>query len=604
MNRSIVLTVIHLFLFGWWGWLVAAQLPEQGFAAEVRGQWRQALEIYEAELARSPNNPALWRRVADIHAKFKRLDQAANALEQALKSSPDDAQLHMRLSQTYSMAGRPEQALAACSAAIALDGSRLDWWRAQAQLAAWAGDWALARASNEHLLDKNPANLDPLLQLARIKSWQGELDDAVDDFGTYLEAYPEAQAAIMDFVKAETWRGNYPAALALLERYAELAGKDDTYHQYKARVLAWAEKPEQALEQLKAVKDSDADGFQESFTRTLAVRKMRRPEETMRQLALVESMQAGLEEVIDLGRSTRLPYRSRTSLGYSYYEDSDGIKIGDLKLRGQYQLNLKTHIDLVLRHADYTGKAGSGLEPISGGNSIEESNLSIGLSHLLSPAWEIGGRFGLEQIDRQDDFATYEGFLDWRPHSDFNLRFTLEKELLGISPRSVSLGIKRNTKKLRVLWRPGIRYTVDLAASLDDLSDDNTRNSILLGIRRNTVRGEHLNLDLGVLGWWLSYDKNLNNGYYDPSDYRLFMLTANFYHKIDDDNGIALGLAGGIQRDETFEDYQFAGDASIEGIFGVFQDWLLRVRLAYTERQQQSGAFDAFSASAFLEHRF
>lgn len=603
MRRWIAAWGLWLILVG--GQAVAAPgaLPEAGVAAEEGGDWERALVIYSRELEAAPDNPALWHRLADLQAKLGRNAEALRAREEAVRYAPEDAALHFRLAQAYSGADQPKLALAACHRAVELAPDQIDYWEAQAQLANWAGDNDMARATYEHLLGLDPQRRELLLSIAKVKSWQGELDAAVVDFQNYLAASPEDADALIAYARTESWRGDYAAAMGALERYLGQRGADDLYLQEKARVLAWAEKSEQALALVEPFAAASPEDYQINFTQTLALRKMRRPEEAIERLEVVERLEPERDETLDLGRSTRMPLRSRVSLAPGYYTDED-IDIAGLVVQGSWRPTPRSDFNLRWRESRYSADESSAYAPVGGGTDIDERNLSVGFSYLLSPAWLLGGRVGREDAEEGGQFTTYEGFLDWRPNADFSARFGAERELFGVSPRAVSLGIERDTLRVRAIWSPGLRDLFDVEWVLDDLSDGNRRRSLLAGWRHTTLRTQRYNLDLGATAWWMGYDEDLSNGYYDPERYELYLLTGNCYWKIDDDNGIAVALGLGIQRDESFDRFEFASDASIEGIFGIFQDWHLRVRLGYSDRQQMTGAFDAYSLGVVLEYRF
>ena len=122
--------------------------------------------------------------------------------------------------------------------------------------------------------------------------------------------------------------------------------------------------------------------------------------------------------------------------------------------------------------------------------------------------------------------------------------------------------------------------------------------------RRTVLRTQNFNLDLGLLGWWFGFAKDLNNGYYNPSAYQRYAVTGIGYWKLSENNGISLYTALGVQKDNTMGSFQDGEDVAVQGIFGIFRDWELKARIGYTNRRQVSGAFDAFSGGLTLIRRF
>jgi len=123
--------------------------------------------------------------------------------------------------------------------------------------------------------------------------------------------------------------------------------------------------------------------------------------------------------------------------------------------------------------------------------------------------------------------------------------------------------------------------------------------------RREVLRTEHFNLDLGLRARWLSYSKDLNNGYYDPSLYQYYSASSVFYWKISENNGISLIADAGAQKDNLMRDFRFGSNFSAECTIGIYRDLMLKLRstLTYNGRLQ-SGAFRGHTMDFVLTWRF
>jgi hypothetical protein len=108
-----------------------------------------------------------------------------------------------------------------------------------------------------------------------------------------------------------------------------------------------------------------------------------------------------------------------------------------------------------------------------------------------------------------------------------------------------------------------------------------------------------------VLAHWQDHDDAAaGRGYYAADDYRRVQLGAHAYWRWSDDHGLALDAAAGVQRDAGEDSWKRATDASAEAVFGIFADFELRVRAAWSDRRQASGNFDGRSLGVRLEYRF
>ena len=92
------------------------------------------------------------------------------------------------------------------------------------------------------------------------------------------------------------------------------------------------------------------------------------------------------------------------------------------------------------------------------------------------------------------------------------------------------------------------------------------------------MRNQLLNLDLGVSGRWYGFDQDPGNGYYAPSLYQRYALTAFTYWKISDDDGVSVAFSYGPYKDNFMSGFRAGGDIVAEGFFGLYRDWYLNVK--------------------------
>ena len=151
-----------------------------------------------------------------------------------------------------------------------------------------------------------------------------------------------------------------------------------------------------------------------------------------------------------------------------------------------------------------------------------------------------------------------------------------------MSPRAAALGIERRANTLDATWTPDLRYTVASRLAYDTFSDGNDRWEAELAPRRAILRTQRLNLDLGVSGRWFGFDQDPGNGYYAPSLYQRYALTAFTYWKISDDDGVSVAFSYGPYKDNTQSGFRSGGDIVAEGFFGLYRDWFLDVKAGFS----------------------
>jgi hypothetical protein len=286
-------------------------------------------------------------------------------------------------------------------------------------------------------------------------------------------------------------------------------------------------------------------------------------------------------------------------------DDSDDISITHAGAEGEYVLNPEIRLWLGGDRWWLDAPRGSGFETIGGNEDIEYTRAWIGGRYLVSSNWSLDAELGGGYIEDGDNEFVYEAGTDIWPSDKLAVRLSRRQDVYMVSPRTVSLGILRRNNQINWSWSPNLRYTVDGVLGYSTFTDDNTRWDLGLAPRRVIVRTEHLNLDVGVSGYWFGFDRNPSNGYYSPSLYRRFTANLFGYWKIDGDNGVSLALSVGAYKDDIMDDYDAAVDLVVDGFFGIYRDWMLNVSASLSQNGGVStGAFQEWAFGLSLTRRF
>lgn len=578
---------------------------DQGIEAEEEGRWNDAVAVYRAELQRNPQRVDLWRRLADIEAQLKHPAEAAKALEQAAQLQPKDAAVWFSLSQAHAVAGDKQGAYKAAGRALELAPDNLEYLRARGDLAMWVDDRAEAGAIQRRILALTPNDDKALLALARIDSWTGASDASVAGYRAYLKRQPNDKTALIELIKVEGWRGNYADALDLLDDYRQRFGEDRTWREQRARALAWVGKPTPALATAAELLKEDAKNSDALTTRIVALQADQRPREALAELDRLATLIPPGKELADLTRFVKTPLRSSITLAGDFSKDSDEVRIQRWTLAGEYVMNPETRLIMGLGWQPLKANPGSGLENSDGSERARYRSGWLGVKHRFSPGVAGDVEVGAASVDGNGNFGTYRAGLEFRPTDEWWLRPELARDLFAVSPRAASVGVKREMFRLSGRWTPDARWIADATAAYADLSDDNRYWELGIAPRRAILRAEKWNMDLGVSARWFGYDKDLNNGYYDPSLYQRYAVTHFTYWKRDDNNGVSLALSLGVQKDNTMDNFKFGGDAVVEGYFGIWDDWFLRAHTSLLHNVRgTTGAYRGYDVGFALTRRF
>lgn len=554
----------------------AAMMEAMELEAE-RGNTRAVQEYDALYRQRFGESREYWLRMADIYALGNNPSASSAALKEATRLAPQDHALFYRLAQSYPSTKDAAEASAAIDRAVELDPNNLEYLRTRADLAAWRGDYDTALDSHRRILAIAPDDPGARLGIARVHYWRSQLDESARAYRDYLGRQPGVAAAWMEYIVVITELGDYARAMELLEDYRQRFGDNVAYRKQKARVLAWAERPTPSLGIVAELKPTLRDDYELGYTRTVALHYAHRPREALASLAEVTRLRPDSKETRDLARFIRTPLRSNATVGFGYHTGSDDVSINHAYLRGEYVINPETRLfggaDRQRIHAD----SGSGYEKPDGGTTIGYHRAWLGIQHRTSPKVSFDAQIGGGRAEGDSRFI-YEVGADLQPKDELALRLAHRQDLFAVSPRAAKLGIARRATTLDATWTPDLRYTVVGRLGADTLSDGNDRWEAELAPRRAFLRTQRLNLDLGVSGRWFGFDEDPGNGYYAPSLYQRYALTAFTYWKISDDDGVSVTFSYGPYKDNTMSGFRAGGDIVAEGFFGIYRDWFLDVK--------------------------
>ena len=444
-----------------------------------------------------------------------------------------------------------------------------------------------------------PATAQDQSQLAREASARGDTKAAIGAMQAHVAAHPEDAVAKKDLARYYLWTGAYAEADALL---APLAGTDPEAAALQANNAAWAGKIDQALRLNAAGMQQTPPDFLARFTQAIALRQTAQAYRAWPQVEAAEALQPG-KDVADLRRGTRVRTASEVVAGWTLLDDSDDIRAERFGLSAAIRMNDDWRLLGGWSNTDYSAPIGGGYEPVSGGDSIDDRQYWLGIAVTPAPDTRITAQLGRSDTDAGDDTT---GLLrvDQRVNDDFSFSAGFDRNRLGISPRSVSLGLMRDQFLGQIRYTPGYHWTFDAFASYQDIDDGNSRSEWQLAARRALVRSSKLQFDLGGELQWLSFANATGNGYYAPDSYKRAALTASAYVPFSDDVGLYARAGVGMQRDESFSNWKSANDISVELIAGIFSDWELRISAGYSDRAQQAGLYDANSFGVQIKRRF
>lgn len=244
-----------------------AALVSRGQAAEGKGQWQDAIAIYQSVLKLQPQRVDLWLRIAGIQNHIQQPQAAVQTLEQAIRIFPKDPSLNITLSQLYASENQPSAALATANRAVALEPNNINYLRARGQLASWAGRLNESIESYQRILKLNPNDQNAKDALAQLKLRQvatggGPLDmysqglraegekrwqDAIKIYQTLLQQQPTRIDLWLRIADIQIYLKQFSAAAKSTLKAISLQPNNAVLYVKLSQIYAANQQPQQAL---------------------------------------------------------------------------------------------------------------------------------------------------------------------------------------------------------------------------------------------------------------------------------------------------------------------------------------------------------------------
>jgi tetratricopeptide (TPR) repeat protein len=583
-----------------------AQVPADGLRAEGERRWRDALAIYDAVLRDHPDRSDLWLREADIHAALGDSNASIHALEQAVGYKKGDATLYVRLSQAYAADGKPAPALLAIQGALALEPDNPEYLKAAGQLAAWKGDYDAAHGAYLRLSRLQPEDAEVWLALARTDVWQHQSDRAAGAYKNYVTRRPDDRTGWIEWARTESWRGNDAGALRVLDRMERRLGAGPDLSRERASVLARASRPSASLNVLRPLLASAPQDVDLRITDTLARIGYGDERGARTTYGSLHSSPEPTKQVHGLAQQLRLAFGSLAQPSVNAYSDSDGLRIVRIPASLSIKVAPGIRIDGGYQRDILRARTGSGLDSIDG--AVRQQVDQGWVRAEFRPAHALQFRAGAGAADSaftSDPEPTYTGGVTLQSGDALRLSYDRDHNLLLISPRTVSLGLTRDSDRAQLTWSPSVSFTLDADALRESFSDDNTRYAFRLAPRTPLLRRDFMNVDVGAAAYVFGARRNLDDGYYDPRRYEAYTFTVYPYLKFSENYGLSLFAEAGVQRDSTQRNFRPGGSVVGELTLGIYNAWVLKVNGGITRNNRlDSGAFRGTSGAVVLVRRF
>ena len=462
-----------------------------------------------------------------------------------------------------------------------------------ALMQAWQGRYDTAVELLDGLIEQQPGHLDARLARARVRAWSGDIFTAQDEVAEVLAVQPDNAEALEALAIFQAWAGRFDEALASYDDLLSIAPASSSAQLQRAQTFAWAERFEASRSAYYALLARDPDDIEArlGLARTLALSQdfagaIAQYDEVL--VRAPDDMRALTGKVRTLGWAGRLLESERVALQAVEADRSSAEAWGGLGQVYGWQGRdaaareaLETAAELAPTNAvirDRLRSLNLALAPVarptvvyendSDGNTMVTTSLAAGWH--VTPRLDVRAEGYFKQLDQTTGFGqlkltaqgvTVSGRYQLRPGwtlsgglggsrsngagNPSNVEYQLgvrtpDRSRLGGALNFVSAGLNETAALAEVgvrgtellitgRWTPALGWRVDgmMGVGKFEGTENNGRRSLSLSASRRV--GRFFSLGASFRGF--SFEKDLDDGYFDPDFYGIGEITSHWLNR-------------------------------------------------------------------------
>ena len=244
-------------------------------------------------------------------------------------------------------------------------------------------------------------------------------------------------------------------------------------------------------------------------------------------------------EVRDQLRALRLSLRPLARPTVVSEDDSDGNRMLTTSVAGGWHPAPRLGLDVRVWHKRLEQEGLIPLERTLFGGTVTGR-------YQLRPGWLLAGSVGGLSSDRDGDGTLVSGAASVRSPDRHAVGVTVEMSTTGLDETAalVERGVRATTGTLAVRWLPDGLWRLDGSVSLGsyEATESNGRRGWFLGISRRLSFAT-----VGLAHRGFSFERNVNDGYFDPDFYGVVELTGYRQERLGPWR-LLVELAPGVQQ--------------------------------------------------------
>jgi tetratricopeptide (TPR) repeat protein len=533
---------------------LAAQDPAD--VAWDAGDVEVAARLYAERVARDSTDRIALHRLALIRAWAERYDEGLALFDRLLALEPDHAEAEVDRARVLAWRGDLRQAMAALDRLLARRPGYVPALQARAQFAAWAGELEGALRLYDLLLEITPEDRSVRSARARTLGWASRFEAATAAYDSLLRGDPADREALLGLALILSWSDRLDSAQAIYGRLLQEHSTDGDALKGLARTHTWSGNLVQGERAWRRALAGAPDDVEAMVGLAQALRWQGRDAAALEVLRRAQAIAPTNGEVRTQMRWAQAATAPRVGSSFVYENDSDGNRIATLSARAAWRPVPRVQLGLegYTRDLDQTGVA---FDRRTRGAFVE-------LWTQAEPGWTfmVGG--GVSEASGAGAEAV--GRLGARVASPARYRVggTLgySREALDVTAELAENGVIWEQVSLELRGEPAPRWSVTggVSRAAFEGAQSNRRIAGSLGVWRRLAR----DWTAGVSGRAFGFQRDVDEGYFDPEFYGLAELAARWQREL----GPWLFLAEGAPGIQALTGADLSASARLRGLVG------------------------------------
>jgi tetratricopeptide (TPR) repeat protein len=482
--------------------------------AWAAGNVAEAGRLYEQRLRADSNDVRALHRVALVRAWDGKYDEALALLDRALRITPNDVETQVDRARVLAWKGDPAGAVSALDPILAQNPAYLPALQARAQFLSWAGDFNASLQTYGRILAIAP-DRGTELERARVLSWASRFAASEAAYDSILRRDPRDHDALFGLAQVLSWAGRLDSAEVVYNRLLAINGNDAQALQGLARTAAWRGDLLVAERRWRQVLARTPDDPAALVGLSQTLRWQGRDAAALAAVRRAVRVAPTDKDARTELAWAQLPMRPSVAPAFTYETDSDGNRISTIASGAAFRPDPRVEVraDAYLRQTR--------LEASTTPDGSSKGAV-LGLRAQLEPGWWISAGGGVTQTDRagEDARPSWRAAISSPARYPLTATFTYNRTPLDATALLIEREVDVDELNLAASYVPAQGWVIAAGGGGADFhgrvsGETNRRTNGSASVTRKFARF----FTLGAAGRAFGFDKDLHDGYFDPSLY-------------------------------------------------------------------------------------